>query len=94
MLTIVAILEPRRNWGLVESGGNAVSVNVELLPGAVGQVDNDAAHAIGDDKLGNGNADDYTHGTSEQRMRWFRRGFDGGDARECDTFALEKYSAL
>jgi uncharacterized protein len=53
-----------------------------------------AAHAIGDDTLGNGSADGYTHGSSEQRMRWFRRGFDGGDARECDTFAVEKYSAL
>jgi uncharacterized protein len=53
-----------------------------------------AAHAIGDDTLGQANADDYTHGTSAQRMRWFRRGFDGGDARQCDTFAVEKYSEL
>jgi predicted metalloprotease len=53
-----------------------------------------AAHAIGDDALGHQNADDYTHGTSAQRMRWFRTGFDGGDARRCDTFAVDKYSAL
>jgi uncharacterized protein len=48
-----------------------------------------AAHAIGDDTLGHQNADDYTHGTSAQRMRWFRTGFDAGDARRCDTFAAE-----
>jgi predicted metalloprotease len=53
-----------------------------------------AAHAIGDDALGHSNSDDYTHGTSEQRMRWFRRGFDTGDARQCDTFATAKYSEL
>jgi predicted metalloprotease len=45
-----------------------------------------AAHAIGDDALGNTNTADQTHGTSAQRMRWFRRGFDRGDARQCDTF--------
>ena len=43
---------------------------------------------IGDDALGHANESDYTHGTSAQRMRWFRRGFDGGDARQCDTFAV------
>ncbi len=45
-----------------------------------------AAHAIGDDTLGHSDTDDYTHGTSAQRMRWFRRGFESGDARQCDTF--------
>jgi predicted metalloprotease len=53
-----------------------------------------AAHAIGDDTLGNQSADDYTHGTSAQRMRWFKTGFEGGDARRCDTFAVERSSAL
>ena len=53
-----------------------------------------AAHAIGDDALGHQDSDDYTHGTSTQRMRWFRKGFDEGDARRCDTFGVEKYSAL
>jgi hypothetical protein len=47
-----------------------------------------AAHAIGDDALGNTNAADHTHGTSVQRMRWFRRGFETGDARKCDTFSV------
>jgi predicted metalloprotease len=51
-----------------------------------------AAHAIGDDTLsgGQGNSAQYTHGTSAQRMRWFRRGFDSGDARQCDTFAVSQ----
>ncbi len=48
-----------------------------------------AAHSIGDDTLG-ANESQYTHGTSAQRMRWFRRGFDGGDARQCDTFAVSQ----
>ena len=53
-----------------------------------------AAHAIGDDALGHSNASDYTHGTSAQRMRWFRRGFETGDPRKCDTFAVAKYAEL
>jgi predicted metalloprotease len=54
----------------------------------------DAAHAIGDDALGHTNAAKFTHGTSEQRMRWFKRGFDSGDARRCDTFGVERYADL
>ena len=53
-----------------------------------------AAHAIGDDTLGQSDARKFTHGSSEQRMRWFRRGFDGGDARQCDTFAVQSYREL
>jgi hypothetical protein len=53
-----------------------------------------AAHAIGDDALGHASERDHTHGTSAQRKRWFRRGFDRGDARQCDTFAVEKYAEL
>jgi len=52
-----------------------------------------AAHAIGDDALG-ANAGQYTHGSSAQRMTWFRRGFDSGDARQCDTFAVTNYNQL
>jgi predicted metalloprotease len=52
-----------------------------------------AAHAIGDDTLG-ARETQYTHGTSAQRMTWFRRGFDSGDARQCDTFAVRDYRAL
>ena len=53
-----------------------------------------AAHAIGDDALGHSNISDYTHGSSAQRMRWFRRGFDSGDTHQCDTFAVTKYAEL
>jgi predicted metalloprotease len=53
-----------------------------------------AAHAIGDDSLGHSDERKFTHGSSEQRKRWFRRGFDGGDARQCDTFAVQSYNEL
>lgn len=50
-----------------------------------------AAEAIGDDRLqqkGQGRVvpDSFTHGTSEQRYTWFKRGFDGGDPGQCNTF--------
>ena len=50
-----------------------------------------AASAIGDDRLqreGQGYAvpDSFTHGSSAQRVRWFRVGFESGDVRRCDTF--------
>ena len=53
-----------------------------------------AAHAIGDDALGHSDESKYTHGSSDQRIRWFRRGFDNGDPRKCDTFAVEDYDKL
>jgi predicted metalloprotease len=53
-----------------------------------------AAHQIGDDALGHSSASDYTHGTSAQRMRWFRRGYETGDARQCDTMAVGRYAEL
>lgn len=51
-----------------------------------------AANAIGDDKLqkqaqGYVVPDAFTHGTSAQRMRWFKKGFDTGDMNQGDTFA-------
>ena len=51
-----------------------------------------AANAIGDDRLqmqsrGYVVPDSFTHGTSEQRMRWFRKGFDTGDVNQGDTFS-------
>lgn len=51
-----------------------------------------AANAIGDDTLQKqaGRAavpDSFTHGSSAQRIKWFRRGFDSGDISACDTFA-------
>ena len=52
-----------------------------------------AANAIGDDRLqqqGRGYVvpDSFTHGTSEQRIRWFRRGFESGDFSKGDTFKV------
>jgi predicted metalloprotease len=50
-----------------------------------------AASAVGDDRLqqsarGYVVPDSFTHGTSEQRIRWFRRGYETGDLRQGDTF--------
>jgi uncharacterized protein len=47
-----------------------------------------AASAIGDDRLTKGRAppESFTHGTSEQRVRWFKRGLESGSINECDTF--------
>ncbi|WP_067150372.1 KPN_02809 family neutral zinc metallopeptidase [Pseudotamlana agarivorans] len=50
-----------------------------------------AANAIGDDRLqknasGRVVPDSFTHGTSAQRMRWFKKGFDTGDLSQGDTF--------
>jgi predicted metalloprotease len=53
-----------------------------------------AAHAIGDDTLGHSDERQFTHGSSAQRKRWFRRGFESGDARQCDTFAGQGYDKL
>ena len=54
-----------------------------------------AAAAIGDDRLQrqSGGAvvpDAFTHGTSAQRVRWFRTGFDTGSVNACDTFAARQ----
>jgi predicted metalloprotease len=51
-----------------------------------------AAAAIGDDRLqrqsrGTVNPEKWTHGSSEQRSRWFRRGFDTGKIESCDTLS-------
>lgn len=53
-----------------------------------------AANAIGDDRLqkqaqGYVVPDAFTHGTSEQRMRWFKKGFDTGDINQGDTFGAK-----
>jgi predicted metalloprotease len=70
--------------------GRAAQGKVELDPGDLDEALR-AAAAIGDDrlqKLGTGRVmpEKFTHGTSEQRVTWFRRGFDNGDPRQCDTF--------
>jgi uncharacterized protein len=62
-----------------------------LEPGDVEEALN-AASSVGDDRIqraatGHVNADTFTHGTAAQRALWFRRGFDSGNPRECNTFA-------
>lgn len=54
-----------------------------------------AASAIGDDTLqrqaqGYVRPESFTHGSSEQRVRWFKRGFESGDVQSCDTFSTAK----
>jgi len=54
-----------------------------------------AATAIGDDRLqrqaqGKVVPDSFTHGTSAQRVRWFRTGLDSGDVNRCDTFRAQQ----
>lgn len=61
-----------------------------LEPGDIEEALN-AANAIGDDRLqqqGQGRVvpDSFTHGTSAQRVRWFKTGFSDGDVNRCDTF--------
>lgn len=74
--------------------GNAASQRGILEPGDVDEALN-AASAIGDDRLqqqgrGRVTPDSFTHGSSQQRVRWFRRGLETGDLRACDTFGAER----
>ena len=61
-----------------------------IQPGDIEEALN-AANAIGDDRLqkqtqGEVVPDAFTHGTSAQRMKWFKKGYDTGDIRQGDTF--------
>jgi hypothetical protein len=63
----------------------------QLDPGDVEEALN-AATAIGDDRLqkqsqGRVVPESFTHGSSAQRVRWFRRGMESGNPRDCDTFS-------
>ena len=54
-----------------------------------------AASAIGDDRLqqqsqGRIVPESFTHGSSEQRVRWFRKGFETGDMNQCNTFKADR----
>jgi predicted metalloprotease len=74
---LVAYYQGERKW--LEAGDVEEALN--------------AANAIGDDKLqkqsqGYVVPDSFTHGTSEQRVRWFRLGYETGDFSKGDTFSI------
>ncbi len=72
--------------------GHAANIDQQLLdPGDLEKALT-AATAIGDDRLQReaGRSvvpDSFTHGTSAQRVKWFRKGFESGDIAVCDTFS-------
>jgi hypothetical protein len=78
-------------WGHeTNQQGRAAQGRVELEAGDI-EDGLRAAAAIGDDRIQRMSAgrvfpDKFTHGTSEQRVTWFRRGFDNGDPQSCNTF--------
>ncbi|QEC76842.1 KPN_02809 family neutral zinc metallopeptidase [Mucilaginibacter ginsenosidivorax] len=58
-----------------------------------------AANAIGDDRLqkqsqGHVEPDSFTHGTSAQRVYWFKKGYETGDVKQGNTFADDRYAFL
>lgn len=68
-------------------------MNQMMEPGDLEEALN-AANAIGDDRLqrqstGKVVPDAFTHGTSEQRIRWFKKGFETGDISQGDTFSAK-----
>jgi hypothetical protein len=70
----------QQNWQVLEPGDVEEAVT--------------AAGAIGDDRLqreatGRVMPDSFTHGTSEQRVRWFRKGLETGDISQGDTFSAD-----
>ncbi len=70
---------------------NADRARQVVEPGDIDEALN-AASQIGDDRLqkqarGYVTPDSFTHGSSEQRVRWFRQGYAGGDFNSCDTFS-------
>jgi predicted metalloprotease len=78
-------------WGHhAAQGGGAGSHRVTIETGDV-EAGLKAAAAIGDDRIqrmqtGHVAPDRFTHGSSEQRVTWFRRGLDSGDPNACNTF--------
>ncbi len=70
--------------------GHAAFADEELSPGDL-QEGLGAAESVGDDRIqetttGRIDPESWTHGSSEQRAKWFQVGFDSGDPKDCDTF--------
>lgn len=71
--------------------GRSTEQRNNLSPGDIEEGMN-AAASVGDDRIlqkagRRANVESFTHGSSAQRVSWFRKGFDSGDPRVCDTFA-------
>jgi uncharacterized protein len=70
--------------------GRSTERRNNLSPGDIEEGMN-AAASVGDDRIlqkagRRADVESFTHGSSEQRVSWFRKGFDSGDPRVCDTF--------
>jgi predicted metalloprotease len=71
--------------------GHTLKAQGELSPGDLDEA-LEAAEAVGDDRIqeattGRIDPESWTHGSAEQRARWFGVGFDSGDPNACDTFS-------
>lgn len=80
-------------WGNSVKGAEMANLTQDDIREAI-----NTAAAIGDDTLqkqGQGRVvpDSFTHGTSQQRMNWFMRGFQTGNPNQCDTFS-QPYNQL
>jgi predicted metalloprotease len=77
-------------WGHVAAQRQSLQEGMILEPGDVEEALT-AASAIGDDRIqqqssGRVNPESWTHGSSQQRMQWFRKGMESGNPDQCDTF--------
>lgn len=77
-------------WGHAAAQRKDVSEGMVLDPGDVEEALT-AASAIGDDRIqqqagASVNPETWTHGSSDQRVQWFRVGMESGDPEKCDTF--------
>jgi uncharacterized protein len=73
---------------------NTVYAQGDLEQGDIGEAVT-ASEAVGDDRIqsragGSVDPDSFTHGSSDQRRRWFERGYESGDVGACDTFSAEE----
>ena len=74
--------------------GNRADRARQILEGGDIKEALNAASMIGDDRLqkqarGYVTPDSFTHGSSEQRVRWFKKGLESGNVNGCDTFGAK-----